>query len=90
MAPIKLNTADQAWVRKMNRSIILAVFRTQKTLFESTTCCADWIKSKHRFKDYPRIDSRKFNSRNGTESIGNRSPWANVGTKPQGWVRIGD
>ena len=32
MAPIKLNTADQAWVRKMNRSIILAVFRTQKTL----------------------------------------------------------
>ncbi len=32
MTPIKLNTADQAWVRKMNRSIILAVFRTQKTL----------------------------------------------------------
>lgn len=32
MAPIKFNTADQAWVRKMNRSIILAIFRTQKTL----------------------------------------------------------
>ncbi|HSN93472.1 MAG TPA: ROK family transcriptional regulator, partial [Anaerolineaceae bacterium] len=32
MAPTKLNTADQAWVRKMNRSIILAIFRTQKTL----------------------------------------------------------
>jgi len=28
----KLNTADQAWVRKMNRSVILAVFRTHKTL----------------------------------------------------------
>ncbi len=32
MAPLRLNTADQAWVRKMNRSLILAVFRTQKTL----------------------------------------------------------
>lgn len=32
MAAIRLNTADQAWVRKMNRSLILAVFRTQKTL----------------------------------------------------------
>jgi glucokinase-like ROK family protein len=32
MTLTKLNTADQAWVRKMNRSIILAVFRTQKTL----------------------------------------------------------
>jgi Transcriptional regulator/sugar kinase len=28
----KLNTADQVWVRKINRSIILSVFRKQKTL----------------------------------------------------------
>lgn len=32
MTLAKLNTADQVWVRKMNRSIILAIFRTQKTL----------------------------------------------------------
>ncbi len=32
MSQPKLNTADQAWVRKMNRSVILAVFRTHKTL----------------------------------------------------------
>ena len=32
MSTAKLNTADQAWVRRMNRSVILAVFRTQKTL----------------------------------------------------------
>ena len=32
MSHTKLNTADQTWVRKMNRSVILAVFRTQKTL----------------------------------------------------------
>jgi glucokinase-like ROK family protein len=32
MAQMKLNTADQAWVRKMNRSLLLAIFRTQKTL----------------------------------------------------------
>jgi glucokinase-like ROK family protein len=32
MPQTKLNTADQTWVRKMNRSVILAVFRTQKTL----------------------------------------------------------
>ena len=28
----KQHTADQTWVRKMNRSLILAIFRTQKTL----------------------------------------------------------
>src|SRR3972149_12040682 len=28
----KLNTADQAWVRRTNRAIILEVFRTHKTL----------------------------------------------------------
>jgi glucokinase-like ROK family protein len=32
MFTVKPNTADQAWVRRMNRSIILEVFRTQKTL----------------------------------------------------------
>ncbi|MHC1783900.1 MAG: ROK family protein [Anaerolineaceae bacterium] len=32
MFTAKPNTADQAWVRRMNRSIILEVFRTQKTL----------------------------------------------------------
>jgi glucokinase-like ROK family protein len=32
MSTAKRNTADQAWVRRMNRSVILAVFRTQKTL----------------------------------------------------------
>ena len=32
MSQTKLNTADQTWVRKMNRSVILAVFRTKKTL----------------------------------------------------------
>jgi glucokinase-like ROK family protein len=32
MSLSKLNTADQAWVRRMNRSIILEVFRTHITL----------------------------------------------------------
>jgi glucokinase-like ROK family protein len=32
MAPSKQRTADQTWVRKMNRSLILAIFRTHKTL----------------------------------------------------------
>jgi glucokinase-like ROK family protein len=32
MFPAKLNTADQAWVRRMNRAIILEVFRTHTTL----------------------------------------------------------
>jgi glucokinase-like ROK family protein len=32
LSQVKYNTADQAWVRRMNRSLILAVFRTQKTL----------------------------------------------------------
>lgn len=32
MITSKLNTADQVWVRRMNRAIILGVFRTQKTL----------------------------------------------------------
>jgi glucokinase-like ROK family protein len=32
MSLAKLNTADQAWVRRMNRAIILEVFRTYKTL----------------------------------------------------------
>lgn len=32
MLPTKLNTADQVWVRKMNRAIVLGIFRTQKTL----------------------------------------------------------
>lgn len=32
MITSKLNTADQIWVRRMNRAIILGVFRTQKTL----------------------------------------------------------
>lgn len=32
MVPTKSNTADQVWVRRMNRSIILEVFRTRKTL----------------------------------------------------------
>lgn len=32
MYQAKFNTADQAWVRKMNRSLILAIFRTHKTL----------------------------------------------------------
>ncbi len=32
MFPAKINTADQAWVRRMNRAIILEVFRTHKTL----------------------------------------------------------
>ena len=32
MITSKLNTADQVWVRKINRSIILSVFRTKKTL----------------------------------------------------------
>lgn len=32
MITSKLNTADQVWVRKINRSIILSVFRKQKTL----------------------------------------------------------
>ncbi len=32
MLQAKSNTADQAWVRKMNRSVILAVFRTHKSL----------------------------------------------------------
>lgn len=32
MITSKLNTADQVWVRRMNRAIILSVFRTQKTL----------------------------------------------------------
>lgn len=32
MFTAKPNTADQAWVRRMNRSIILEVFRTQRTL----------------------------------------------------------
>jgi glucokinase-like ROK family protein len=32
MFTVKPNTADQTWVRRMNRSIILEVFRTQKTL----------------------------------------------------------
>lgn len=32
MLPTKLNTADQVWVRKMNRAIVLGIFRTHKTL----------------------------------------------------------
>lgn len=32
MITSKLNTADQIWVRRMNRAIILGVFRTQKSL----------------------------------------------------------
>lgn len=32
MSSAKLNTADQVWVRKMNRTIILGFFRTHKTL----------------------------------------------------------
>lgn len=32
MVNTKSNTADQIWVRKMNRAIILEIFRTQKTL----------------------------------------------------------
>jgi glucokinase-like ROK family protein len=32
MRSLKLNTADQAWVRRMNRAIILEVFRTHVTL----------------------------------------------------------
>ncbi len=32
MLPAKSKTADQAWVRRMNRAVILEVFRTQKTL----------------------------------------------------------
>ncbi len=32
MLPAKINTADQAWVRRMNRSIVLEVFRTHITL----------------------------------------------------------
>ncbi len=32
MPPTRRQTADQTWVRKMNRSLILAIFRTQKTL----------------------------------------------------------
>jgi glucokinase-like ROK family protein len=32
MLPGKTNTADQAWVRKVNRAIILQVFRTHPTL----------------------------------------------------------
>ncbi len=32
MITSKLNTADQVWVRRMNRAIILGVFRTEKTL----------------------------------------------------------
>jgi glucokinase-like ROK family protein len=32
MFPAKLNTADQAWVRRKNRAIILEVFRTHITL----------------------------------------------------------
>lgn len=32
MAPVRANTADQAWVRRRNRSIILEMFRTHKTL----------------------------------------------------------
>ena len=32
MLPTKTNTADQVWVRKMNRAIILKVFRTHPTL----------------------------------------------------------
>ncbi len=32
MPQSKHTTADQTWVRKMNRSLILAIFRTQKTL----------------------------------------------------------
>lgn len=32
MSQAKPKTADQAWVRKMNRSLILAVFRTHQTL----------------------------------------------------------
>lgn len=32
MVPAKSKTADQAWVRRMNRAVILEVFRTKKTL----------------------------------------------------------
>lgn len=32
MLPAKSKTADQAWVRRMNRAVILEEFRTQKTL----------------------------------------------------------
>lgn len=32
MSQAKINTADQAWVRKKNRAVILAVFRTHRTL----------------------------------------------------------
>jgi glucokinase-like ROK family protein len=32
MALGRNNTADQAWVRRMNRAVVLGVFRTQKTL----------------------------------------------------------
>lgn len=32
MLPKRLSTADQAWVRRMNRAIILEVFRTHKTV----------------------------------------------------------
>jgi glucokinase-like ROK family protein len=32
MLPAKSKTADQAWVRRMNRAVILEVFRTKKTL----------------------------------------------------------
>ena len=32
MSQAKINTADQAWVRRMNRAIILEVFRTHTTL----------------------------------------------------------
>jgi len=42
---VKNQTADQAWVRRMNRAVILEVFRTQKTLSRALQAIETGIKT---------------------------------------------
>lgn len=89
MAAIRVNTADQAWVRKMNRSLILAVFRTQKTLSRAQLAAQTGLNPSTVSKIIYELIQEKLIHETTLSQIGTGRPGLMLELNPKGGCALG-